>query len=133
MTAGLGIGTVIFGIVPLLAPRLSGRLLGINASDDPTVATAIRSVGARDLVIGLGILGALQRRNSQAVEDWLLARVMSDASDTLGVSIAVLQGARAPRFLALGGLALGAMLVGGGLRLRWKSPPDWELAGRPPA
>ncbi|MBV9602226.1 MAG: DUF4267 domain-containing protein [Chloroflexi bacterium] len=128
LSKALGVGTVLFGFAPLVAPRFFGRLLGINAASDPTVATAIRSVGARDLVIGVGLLRALQRQDSQAVSDWLLARFACDAGDTLGVSIAVAEGARSGSFVALGGLALGAAVVGGALRLRWRSPPDWAPA-----
>ncbi len=129
----LGLGTVVFGAAPLLAPRFFGKLFGINAANDPTVATAIRSVGARDLVIGLGLLSALQHQDARGVADWLLARVACDACDTLGVSLALAQGARSRGFVALGGLALGATLVGAGLRLRWQTPSDWPAADTRPA
>lgn len=133
LAKGLGVGTVVFGAAPLVAPRFFGSALGIDAAGDPTVATAIRSVGARDLVIGLGLLRALQRKDSQAVSDWLLARVMCDVGDTIGVAIAIAEGARSAGFVALGGLALGAALVGGALRLRWTSPPGWAPARTHPA
>jgi Domain of unknown function (DUF4267) len=133
LVAALGVGTVVFGAAPLVAPRFFGRAFGIASAEDPTVATAIRSVGARDLVIGVGLLRALEAQDAHAVGDWLLARVACDAADTLGVSIAVARGARSSGFLALGGLALGATLVGGVLRLRWQTPPDAALARMRPA
>src|SRR5437868_6161605 len=58
MVRGLGAGTVVFGVAPALFPRFFGRMFGIAAVDDPTVATVIRSVGIRDLVIGVGLLRA---------------------------------------------------------------------------
>jgi hypothetical protein len=133
LATALGVGTVVFGAAPLVAPGFFGRLFGIQSANEPSVATAIRSVGARDLVIGAGLLRALERQDAQAVGDWLLARVACDAADTVGVSIAVARGARSRGFLALGGLALGATLIGGVLRLRWQTPSDSARARRRPA
>jgi hypothetical protein len=87
-------------------------MFDIAAANEPSVETAIRSVGVRDAVIGLGLLRAALRPGDPSLADWLLARTACDAGDTLGVSLAIARGQRTPRFLALGGLALGATLTG---------------------
>jgi hypothetical protein len=112
LSAVLGGGAVLFGIAPLAFPTFFGRLLGIAASDNRSVATAIRSVGVRDLVIGLGLLQASRRGDDGDLRQWLIARTASDAGDLFGVCVAVLQGERDPRFLALGGLAAAATALG---------------------
>jgi hypothetical protein len=112
LAAGLGLGALAFGIPPVFAPRAFGRAFGIVAPDPP-VATAIRSVGVRDVVLGAGLFWAAARGGKYA--PWLLARAVTDAGDALAVGAAVLAGARERRFLALGALALGAAAVGAGL------------------
>jgi|SRR5579864_7286573 len=99
----------------MIAPGWFGRLFGISGAGDATVATAIRSVGVRDLVVGCGILAAVRRSDDRALGDWLLARAVCDAGDTLGVAMALAAGARGRGFLMLGAMATGATIVGGGL------------------
>ena len=115
--ASLGLGAFVFGVLPAIWPRPFARWCGIAAADDPTVATAIRSVGVRDAAIGLGLLLAA-RRNDPSWRNWLLARAVSDTGDTLAVGLAIAQGARDRRFLGLGGLALAAAVFGWALVLR---------------
>jgi hypothetical protein len=115
LAAALGVGTIVFGGVPILAPRWFARLFGIASSEDATVATAIRSVGVRDMVVGFGILSAVRRSDDAALADWLLARAVCDAGDSAAVAIALTRGARGRGFLMLGALASGATLCGGAL------------------
>jgi len=115
LTGGLGLGVAVFGIVSALFPEWFARLFGFAASDDPTVATAIRSVGVRDLVIGLGLFQAAREANLPAMRRWLIARAACDAGDTLSVGLAVAAGARNTRFVGLGALAASAAVVGIGL------------------
>jgi hypothetical protein len=105
---GLGVGAVVFGIAPALLPSQFARRFGITAADDPTVATAIRSVGVRDVVIGAGLARAALRGEPGLVRQWLLARLAADLGDALAVGVAVAAGVRDRRVLALGGHALGA-------------------------
>ena len=93
-------------------------MFDIASADDPSVETAIRSVGVRDAVIGLGLLRAALSPGDRSLRAWLLARAACDAGDTLGVGLAIRRGQRTPRFLALGGLALSAAVVGGALAAR---------------
>ena len=112
MSAALGAGAIVFGVAPAALPTFFGRVLGIACADNRTVATAIRSVGVRDLVIGLALVRAARRGDDADLRRWLLARTVSDAGDALGVSLGVLQGERDRRFLALGALAAGAFAFG---------------------
>jgi hypothetical protein len=112
LAGGLGLGALAFGAVPVVAPRAFGRVFGI-AVPDPPMATAIRSAGVRDVVLGAGLWWAAASGGRYA--PWLLARAATDAGDALAVGAAVLSGARDRRFLALGVLALGAAGVGAGL------------------
>jgi hypothetical protein len=113
----LGAGALAFGVLPAIWPSQFARLCGIAAANDPTVATAIRSVGVRDAVIGVGLLTAVNR-NDPSWPNWLLARAVSDSGDTLAVALAVARGVRDRRFLGLGGLALAAAVYGWALVLR---------------
>jgi hypothetical protein len=120
LAGGLGLGALAFGAVPVCAPRAFGRVCGI-AVPDPPAATAIRSVGVRDVVLGAGLWWAAAGGAGYA--PWLLARAVTDAGDALAVGAAVLAGARDRRFLALGILALGAAGVGAGLYHAARSAP----------
>jgi hypothetical protein len=115
LTLALGAGAVAFGLPPFIAPTWCGRLLGIAHADNPTVATAIRSVGIRDVVIGAGLVRAVRAGDAAEVQRWLVARAASDAGDSVAVGLAVAAGARGPRFLALGAVALSAAAFGGAL------------------
>jgi Domain of unknown function (DUF4267) len=105
--AALGLGTALFGVAPILAPRLFARLFGF-AAPDPATASMMRSLGLRDAVMGLGLWSSAARGGEFA--PWLLARALTDGGDSIAVALAVGAGHRNPRFLALGLLALAAAL-----------------------
>jgi hypothetical protein len=104
------LGSLAFGVFPLAAPRQFGEIFGIEGAERPTVLAAVRSVGIRDAVLGIGLWSAATHGGRYA--PWLLARALSDAGDAIAVALALRGGARSPRFLLLGGLAVGASLVG---------------------
>jgi hypothetical protein len=106
----LGGGTVVFGVVPMIVPGWFGRLFDMPVTDDPRLVVMVRSIGARDAVIGLGLVAAALQRTSPT--PWLRARIVSDVTDTLAVGAAIWSGARQPRFVGLGGIALGAACFG---------------------
>ena len=112
LAAGLGLVTLAFGATPLLAPRLFSRLSGFS-EPDTAAGSMVRSLGVRDTVMGLGLWSAATHSGTYA--PWLLARLLVDGGDTLAVGLAAARGWRNPRFLALGGLALGATAVDAGL------------------
>lgn len=108
LAAGMGVAIVAFGAAPLLAPRSFARLFGLTPSE-PAETSVVRSVGLRDVVMGLGLWSAAAHGGRYA--PWLLGRLLTDGGDGAAVGIAVAQGARRPRFVALGGLALAATLA----------------------
>ena len=108
LTAGLGLATLAFGVGPLLAPGIFARVFGFKAPDAAT-ASMMRSLGVRDVVMGMGMYSAAAHGGNFA--PWLLARTLTDGGDTAAVALAAARGERHPRFLALGGLALGAALT----------------------
>jgi hypothetical protein len=120
LVAAMGAGTLLFGIAPVLAPRWFGRMFDIPVDTDPRLLVMVRSVGIRDAAIGAGLIVTALRHGGYA--PWLLARVAADAGDSLAVAVAIGAGARQPRFVGLGALALGATLTG--LTLFWLSSAD---------
>ena len=111
----LGLGAAGFGALPLIAPGWFGRLFGLEARRRPAAEAAFRSVGVRDVVLGLGLWSAAAHGGKFA--PWLLARALSDTGDTIAAWLAIRQGARGPRFVALSVLALAAAATGSALWL----------------
>jgi hypothetical protein len=109
LTVGLGIGTIAFGALPLLFPRPFARLFGIPMEGGPATDVVVRSVSARDVVSGVGILSAVH--HGGRVAPWLLGRTLTDGADAAAVAIAALSGSRNPRLLALGAIAVGATIL----------------------
>lgn len=110
LSAALGLGTALFGLGPIVAPRMFAELFGLPYSGDPPAAVAIRSVGVRDLVNGLGLLATLD--NPRAHRTWLLVRFASDTGDALACQAALRRGPANPRLRLLGVLAAGAAAYG---------------------
>jgi hypothetical protein len=121
LAANLGLGTLAFGALPLLTPRRFAWLFGF-AAPDAAGAAMMRSLGVRDIVMGMGLWSAAAHGGRYA--PWLLARLLTDAGDTAGIGLAATAGARSPRFLALGGLALGATVVDAALYWAARSRTD---------
>jgi hypothetical protein len=119
LSMALGIGTTVFGVAPVLAPRAFGNLFGLPMDQTPAAEIAMRSVGARDAINGIGILSATMHNGR--VAPWILARAVADGTDTIGVGLATLQGAGNPRLALLGGVALAATIVDVVLYLGYKS------------
>ena len=109
----LGLATVAFGVVPFVAPGFFSTVFGLRRPDDPTVAAAYRSVGVRDVAIGLGIWSAAAHGGNYA--PWLLARAICDGGDFVAGLMGILGGARDKRFIGLNALALGAAVTGAAL------------------
>jgi hypothetical protein len=126
LATGLGLGSIAFGATPIIAPRFFGRLFGVDAAERPQVASVMRSVGARDVAIGYGLFSAANR--GLPVAPWLLARLLCDGIDTIACAMAIRNGARSPRFLALTACAAGAAAGGALLYVRASSG---ECAGGP--
>lgn len=108
----LGLGAAGFGLMPALFPGRFAALFGIDSATNPTVATAIRSVGIRDLLIGIALFEAAGSADRKTLHRWILVRTGCDAGDTLAVAMAMFAGVRNRRFTALGALAAGAAAFG---------------------
>ncbi len=130
LRAGLGVGTVVFGIVPLLAPRWFARMFGLPETEDPAANVVVRSVAVRDLVNGIGLLLTLD--NPRANRRWLAVRCLSDTGDSVACMLAFRLGTRSSRLKALGSLASGAALFGAALLLAgaYEEEPPSPGAGR---
>jgi hypothetical protein len=100
------------GIALMAAPGAPMRLAG---TESPTGAALLlmRTIGIRDLVLGLGTVSAARSNDHFDARRWVKATLMSDALDTV-VSLAAIRsiGRRDALFAAL--LALG--FVGGDLQ-----------------
>lgn len=114
--AALGLATVAFGLTPLVAPSVFARLFGFPKPDAAT-ASMMRSLGVRDVVMGMGLWSAAAHGGNYA--PWLLGRMLTDGGDALVVGISAGAGHRNGRFLALGALALGA--AAGDAVLWWRA------------
>jgi len=86
LAVSLAGGRIAIGMVSLLAPGLVGRTMtGRDGSEGGTRLFA-RMVGARDLGLGLGLLGALNR--GAPVRGWLEASAVVDAIDATACVLA---------------------------------------------
>ena len=110
LAALLGLGAAAFGIPPVVAPGFFCRLFGIEVRRQPTIEAVCRSIGVRDVVLGLGLWSAAVHDDRMA--PWLLARALTDSGDAVATFIAIGQGERRPRFIGLSMLALGASIYG---------------------
>lgn len=94
----LGWGSVIAGAGWLVSAKADAHILGLEGREN-----VIRLVGARDVVIGTGILGARDRR------PWLWARTVADALDA--VLVASTLGTRRRRRAARLGVTAGGVAL----------------------
>jgi hypothetical protein len=76
---GLAGGRIAIGVVSLRAPGLMGRAMMGPEGDSGGTRFFLRVVGARDLVLGLGVLAALDR--NAPVHGWLQASAVVDGLD----------------------------------------------------
>ncbi len=98
---GIGWISVAMGFAAL-APRRASRLFGLG--NRPWL---MRAIGARDLVIGLGLLSGRSRSR------WLRIQALADAIDATFVALSLRSGAVAPgRGVAWLAFALGSGVFG---------------------
>jgi hypothetical protein len=70
---------IAIGAASWVAPRLAGRLFGLDVAGNPQSPYIARLFGARDLVLGLGAL----QNSGGARRQWLQAGMACDVADTL--------------------------------------------------
>jgi hypothetical protein len=86
LAVGLAGGRIAMGAVSLLAPGVVGRAMMGTGGDAGGIRLLLRVVGARDLVLGIGVLAALDRGAS--VQGWLRASAVVDGLDAAGSVLA---------------------------------------------
>lgn len=93
------------GIALMVAPGAPMRLAG---TESPTAATLLlmRTIGIRDLVLGLGTVSATRSNDRSDARGWVKATLASDAIDTV-VSLASLRSIGRRDSLFASALALG--------------------------
>lgn len=77
----LGLMRIGVGVSCLVLPRLTARAWLAESRASSAAKLALRSLGAREIAIGVGLLAALEK--NAPVRGWLEAGVMSDAADAL--------------------------------------------------
>jgi len=110
---GLAWFSVGLGLAGLLAPRQLARLIGADEESEATT-WALRAVGGRELVCGVGLLSGAQPAN------WAWARLAGDVIDLALIGTALQsKNARNDRLLVAGAGILGAA--------SWDAYSAWSL------
>ena len=93
----VAIGRIAVGAGTWLAPNLSGRLFGLDPEGNPQLPYVGRLFGARDVVLGAGVL-----RSSRKQKDaWVAAGLACDAADVAAGALAGARGTLPPAAAAL--------------------------------
>lgn len=108
IAASVAIGRLAIGAALTAKPasEAGAGWVGTEEAQRPVTKLLFRSVGARDMALGLGTLGAL--RNGGALKPWLLGATLADITD---LSATVASGGAIP---AKGRVAL-VLLAGGAI------------------
>ena len=101
----LATGRVGLGILLFVRPRAARSWIG-DVVDEPGGRVAVRALAARDLVIGAGVLRAIDR--GESLRPWLVSSAAADLADTVATLGAL---RRLPRG-AIGVIALAAGSAG---------------------
>jgi hypothetical protein len=110
LAQGLAAGRLAFGVAMIVAPgRIASSWVG-PASDRPDFAPIVRGFGARDVVLGAGLLASLNG-GTDAVRPWLLGSAAGDAAD-LVVGLAAAKHLPRNGVLGVGALAGSALALG---------------------
>lgn len=115
LAAGAGLTRVGIGIAMLLAPSRVGRTFLGSEAARPATRMVVRMVGARDLLLGLGLWRAAN--GGRSTKSWLAYTAIADGADAaavLGSWRALPRVARSPMLL----LAAGSAAAGGLLSAR---------------
>lgn len=105
---------VALGVVAFLAPDVATRPWVGTAGRGPARRVLARSLGARDVALGLGALVAARR--DAPLRGWVEAAALADAGDVVGTLVAFGHLPRTGRIVVLlsaaGALAAGALAAG---------------------
>ncbi len=110
LTRLLAIGRIGAGAAFLLAPKVAGRGWFGDAVDHPGTLVAIRALGIRDLVLGLGAYRALDVGGD--AETWVTLGIVCDAVDATATATSI---RHLPTATALATIAVASAAVATGL------------------
>ncbi len=103
-------GRVAIGAALLVAPQAVTKGWVGAPGTEPGGRLLGRSIGVRDLALGLGVIGALERGDPRA-RDWVRAAAVADVGDAVATALAYRHLPRRSRFAILV-LAGGAAVAG---------------------
>jgi hypothetical protein len=93
----VAIGRIVVGASAYLTPNLSGRLFGLDPEGNPQLPYIGRLFGARDVVLGVGVL----RSSKKQKDAWATAGLACDVADVGAGALAGLRGQLPPAAAAL--------------------------------
>lgn len=107
-------GRIFFGVAALVAPGTVGRVLAGDGGAAPDAQAFLRGMGGREIGLGLGLLAMI--RTNGPVQPWLVAALLADSSDIIGIAGAWRNMAPSKRLLGVGtaggAAAIGAIVLG---------------------
>jgi hypothetical protein len=114
LARGLAAGRIAVGVAMLATPDgATRRWLGTRSEGDPGREVAVRGLGARDVVLGVGTLVALRSGGEvRQAARWIEAGVVADLADAAATAVAEDLDASPgfPLAVALGAAALGGII-----------------------
>jgi hypothetical protein len=102
-------GRIAFGAASLAAPGITGATLAGPGAALPDAQAFLRGMGAREVGLGLGLLAATRSRGP--VRRWVVAILLADVGDIVGIAGAWRHMPQAKRWVSLG--TAGAAAVAG--------------------
>jgi hypothetical protein len=93
----VAIGRIVVGATAYLTPNLSGRLFGLDPEGNPQLPYVGRLFGARDVVLGAGVL----RSSKKQKDAWATAGLACDVADVGAGALAGMRGQLPPAAAAL--------------------------------
>jgi hypothetical protein len=93
----VAIGRIVVGASAYLTPNLSGRLFGLDPEGNPQLPYIGRLFGARDVVLGAGVL----RSSKKQKDAWATAGLACDVADVGAGALAGMRGQLPPAAAAL--------------------------------
>jgi hypothetical protein len=100
----IALGRIAIGVVALVAPTVPLRpWVGRDFAWQPRAKLLARSLGARDLALGIGVMLAL--RHKAPVRGWVEGAGLADAGDTLATLLAFGKLPKGGRWLVLASAA----------------------------
>jgi hypothetical protein len=100
---GLARGRAVTGLVMLVLPGVAGRMFFGKAGAQPATRAAMRLVGVRDLVLGLGAITTLKEHTMDA--EWVGMGAVADGVDAAVTLLSPGLAARARVVSVVGGAA----------------------------